>query len=154
MKITVSRTKQCITKWVLEFHFNEHIILWIIKKKKRLNNEIWYSTNIDECSVWEKLSYIYVVLKMLHIRDSTFLFFCSSGIRAPHALFQIYFIGPAWKLLIQLLLYPMHWFPWNFVGMKDTMCRCAYYQEIPIPLFFWEFSPLNLDLRIFFLIWM
>lgn len=126
-----------------------------LKKKKKTQswnlvfNKYWWMLSMRKA-----LLYIYVVLKMLHIRDSTFLFFCSSGIRAPHALFQIYFIGPAWKLLIQLLLYPMHWFPWNFVGMKDTMCRCAYYQEIPIPLFFWEFSPLNLDLRIFFLIWM
>lgn len=100
------------------------------------------------------LNIIMLLWKLLHIRDSTFLFICLSGIRAPHALFQIYFIGPAWKLVIQLLLYPMHWFPWNFVSMQDTICRCAYYQEIPIPLFFWEFSALNFDLRIFFLIWM
>lgn len=125
-----------------------------LKKKKTQQWNLVFNKYWWMLSMRKALLYIYVVLKMLHIRDSTFLFFCSSGIRAPHALFQIYFIGPAWKLLIRLLLYPMHWFPWNFVGMKDTMCRCAYYQEIPIPLFFWEFSPLNLDLRIFFLIWM
>lgn len=125
-----------------------------LKKKKTQSWNLVFNKYWWMLSMRKALLYIYVVLKMLHIRDSTFLFFCSSGIRAPHALFQIYFIGPAWKLLIQLLLYPMHWFPWNFVGMKVTMCRCAYYQEIPIPLFFWEFSPLNLDLRIFFLIWM
>lgn len=121
-------------------------------KKRRLNNEIWCSTNIDECSVWEKLSYIFMLFwkcSILGTRPSCF--FARQEYAHP---MHSYFIGPAWKLLIQLLLYPMHWFPWNFVGMKDTVCRCAYYQEIPIPLFFWEFSPLNLDLRIFFLIWM
>lgn len=126
-----------------------------LKKKKTQSwnlvfNKYWWILGMRKA-----LLYIIMLLwKLLHIRDSTFLFLCLSGIRAPRALFQIYFIGPAWKLLIQLLLYPMHWFPWNFVGMKDTMCRCAYYQEIPIPLFFWEFSALNFDLRIFFLIWM
>lgn len=127
-----------------------------LKKKKKTQswnlvfNKYWWILGMRKA-----LLYIIMLLwKLLHIRDSTFLFICLSGIRAPHALFQIYFIGPAWKLLIQLLLYPMHWFSWNFVGMKDTMCRCACYQEIPILLFFREFSPLNFDLRIFFLIWM
>lgn len=38
-----------------------------LKKKKRLNHEIWYSTNIDEYSVpYEKSSlvYNYVVMKI------------------------------------------------------------------------------------------
>lgn len=35
---------------------------------------------------------------------------------------------------------------WNFKklwGNKDTMLRCAYYQEIPISLLFWEFRPFS-----------
>lgn len=125
------------------------------KKKKTQSWNLVFSKYWWILGMRKALLYIIMLLwKLLHIRDSTFLFICLSGIRAPHALFQIYFIGPAWKLLIQLLLYPMHWFPWNFVSMQDTICRCAYYQEIPIPLFFWEFSALNFDLRIFFLIWM
>ena len=30
---------------------------------------------------------------------------------------------------------------WNFVELKDIMCRCAYPQEILIPFFFSELRP-------------
>ena len=35
-------------------------------------------------------------------------------------------------------LKPLNRISWNFVVMKDIMCRCAYPQEILIPLFFSE----------------
>ena len=38
-------------------------------------------------------------------------------------------------------LKPLNRISWNFVVMKDIMCRCAYPQEILIPLFFSELRP-------------
>ena len=35
---------------------------------------------------------------------------------------------------------------WNLVGSKDTICSCAYYQEILIPWILWELCPLNLEI--------
>ena len=33
---------------------------------------------------------------------------------------------------------------WNLVGSKDTICSCAYYQEILIPYILWELCPFEL----------
>jgi hypothetical protein len=33
---------------------------------------------------------------------------------------------------------------WNLVGSKDTICSCAYYQEILIPQILWELCPFEL----------
>jgi hypothetical protein len=33
---------------------------------------------------------------------------------------------------------------WNFVGSKDTICSCAYYQEILIAWILWELWPFEL----------
>ena len=38
-------------------------------------------------------------------------------------------------------LKPLNRISWNFVVMKDIMCRCAYPQEILNPLFFAELRP-------------
>ena len=38
-------------------------------------------------------------------------------------------------------LKPLNRISWNFVVMKDIMCRCAYPQEILIPFFFSELRP-------------
>ena len=38
-------------------------------------------------------------------------------------------------------LNPLNRISWNFVDMKDIMCRCAYPQEILIPFFFSELRP-------------
>ena len=35
-------------------------------------------------------------------------------------------------------LKPLNRVSWNFVAIKDIMCRCAYPQEILIKFFFWE----------------
>ena len=44
-------------------------------------------------------------------------------------------------------LKPLNRISWNFVVMKDIMCRCAYPQEILIPLFFLGVTPfLNLEI--------
>jgi hypothetical protein len=33
---------------------------------------------------------------------------------------------------------------WNLVGSKDTICSCAYYQEIVIAWILWELCPFEL----------
>ena len=44
-------------------------------------------------------------------------------------------------------LKPLNRISWNFVVMKDIMCRCAYPQEISIPFFFSELRPfLNFEI--------
>ena len=42
-------------------------------------------------------------------------------------------------------LRPLNRISWNFVVMKDIMCRCAYPQEILILFFFSELRPLYFD---------
>ena len=44
-------------------------------------------------------------------------------------------------LSAQLLWNRLNRISWNFVVMKDVMCRCAYPQEILIPFFFSELRP-------------
>ena len=49
-------------------------------------------------------------------------------------------IWPKWKILLKqfvsaIPLKPLNRISWNFAVMKDIMCRCAYPQEILIPLF-------------------
>ena len=49
-------------------------------------------------------------------------------------------IWPKWKILLKQFvsstpLKLLNRIYWNFVVMKDTMCRCAYPQEILIPFF-------------------
>ena len=33
---------------------------------------------------------------------------------------------------------------WNLLGSKDTICSCAYYQEILIACILWELCPFEL----------
>jgi hypothetical protein len=35
---------------------------------------------------------------------------------------------------------------WNLVDSKDTICSCAYYQEILIAWILWSYAPLNLEI--------
>ena len=53
---------------------------------------------------------------------------------------------PKWKILLFFLvsatpLKPLNRISWNFVDMKDIMCRYAYPQEILSPFFFSELRP-------------
>ena len=55
-------------------------------------------------------------------------------------LFLNFEIWRKWKILLKQLvsttpLKPLNRISWNFVDMKDIMCRCAYPQEILIPFF-------------------
>lgn len=43
------------------------------------------------------------------------------------------------QFVIATPLQPLHGILCNFVFIEDTRCKCAYYEKIPIPLFYWEF---------------
>jgi hypothetical protein len=47
-----------------------------------------------------------------------------------------------WKVFQALKL--LNRISWNLVGSKDTICSCAFYQEILIPWFLWELCPFEL----------
>ena len=69
--------------------------------------------------------------------QENFVFIFSLGV-TPFLNLEIW---QKWKILVNATpLKPLNRISWNFVVMKDIICRCAYPQEILIPFFFRSYA--------------
>ena len=69
--------------------------------------------------------------------------FCGSYAPLNLNFSEIYFWS---SLSAQLLLKLLNRISWNLVGSKDTICSCAYYEEIFISWILWELCPFELKI--------
>jgi hypothetical protein len=69
---------------------------------------------------------------------------------SPHFCGETYCFCPVCLSVTQIVsatpLKLLNRISWSLVGSKDTICSCAYYQEILIACILWELCPFELDL--------
>ena len=95
---------------------------YILKRNKMYLSEGWKKIKYSNTSLW--------------------------GVMSPTTCGETYCFCPVRLSVTQFVsatpLKLLNRISWNLVGSKDTICSCAYYQEISIAWILWELCPFEL----------
>jgi hypothetical protein len=122
-------------------------------------------SSICQCSLWDGRIYNYwkkIIVIQLILRPSRYSWnIVESGDKhqtIDSSVFTLrweicYCSNNSWYMYVYIYVSPplfatplklLNRISWNLVGSKDTICSCAYYQEILITWILWELCPFEL----------